>query len=316
MSDVQLWCVGESLGLVESSSIGPLSLASAGRFSFGGAESNVAIGASRLGVRAGWVGVLGEDPFGRIIRDGIRAAGVTLADRTVGSARTGLMVKEHRLPGRARVTYYRAASAGSLLEPSDVVALPLTSSSVVHTTGITLAISHTARHTAAKLADIVEAAGARLSFDINHRSTLIDSAEAVDAYLSLVRRADIVFGGLDEYRLILGGHPTVSEVIDGVLALGPREVVVKLGSEGAAAGTGDGVWRRKAHAIEVVDSVGAGDSFVAGYLSQRIGGGQVEASLAVANTCGALTCMVSGDWEGAPTTHDLALFDDGDPVQR
>lgn len=317
MSDVELWCVGEALGLIDPWSIGPLSATSATRISFGGPESNVAIAAARLGLRSGWAGVVGQDPFGRIVRDGIRGEGVTVIARTTHAASTGLMVKERRLEDRVRVTYYRTGSAGSMLNSSDVLALPLRPSSVVHTTGVTLVISESARAAAEQTADLAAAAGARLSFDIEHRAGLIRPAEAAAAYLALVRRADVVFGSLDEYRLLLGGSPSVDEVIAAVLALGPAEVIIKQGSAGATTGAVEGRWDAAAHPVRVVDRIGAGDAFVAGYLSRRIRGGSIETALETANACGALTCMVTGEWEGAPTLQDIALLQDGTPpVER
>ncbi|WP_164743434.1 sugar kinase [Microbacterium sulfonylureivorans] len=316
MSDVELWCVGEALGLIDPWSIGPLSATSATRISFGGPESNVAIAATRLGLRAGWVGVLGQDPFGRIVRDGIRGEGVTVIARTTHAASTGLMVKERRLEDRVRVTYYRTGSAGSMLGPSDVVALPLRPSSVVHTTGVTMAISESARRAAVQAADLVESVGARLSFDIDHRPGLISPADAAELYMTMVRRAQVVFGSLDEFRLLLGGTPSVDEVIAAVLALGPKEVIIKQGKDGATTGAAEGRWDAAGHPVRVLDRIGAGDAFVAGYLSRRIRGGTIETALEMANSCGALTCMVTGEWEGAPTLQDVALLESGVPVDR
>jgi 2-dehydro-3-deoxygluconokinase len=70
------------------------------------------------------------------------------------------------------------------------------------------------------------------------------------------------------------------------------------------------------HRIETVDTVGADAAFVAGYLAGRIGGETPVDALRLANACGALTCMVVGDWEGAPTRDDLGLLAGGEPVLR
>ena len=71
--------------------------------------------------------------------------------------------------------------------------------------------------------------------------------------------------------------------------------------------------------MTVVDTVGAGDAFVAGYLSAQLEGLDVPTRLARANACGAFACTSPGDWEGAPRPADLhALLagDDADPVAR
>ena len=87
---------------------------------------------------------------------------------------------------------------------------------------------------------------------------------------------------------------------------GPRTVVVKLGALGALALSGDEAHRASALAVAVVDPVGAGDAFVAGYLSEVVAGGPVPDALRIANACGAAVCGVPGDWEGLPTRAELA----------
>jgi 2-dehydro-3-deoxygluconokinase len=92
--------------------------------------------------------------------------------------------------------------------------------------------------------------------------------------------------------------------------------VVKLGALGALALSGDEVHRAPALSVEVVDPVGAGDAFVAGYLSEVVAGGSVPDALRRANACGAAVCRVPGDWEGLPTRVDLDLLDaDGEVVR-
>ena len=171
-----------------------------------------------------------------------------------------------------------------MLSASDVVALPLLSSSVVHTTGVTMAISDSARGAAEKAADLVESVGARLSFDIDHRPGLISPADAAELYLTMVRRAQVVFGSLDEFRLLLGGTPSVDEVIAAVLALGPKEVIIKQGKDGATTGAIEGTMGCRGPPGSVIDRIGAGDAFVAGYLSRRIRGGPIETALEMANS--------------------------------
>jgi 2-dehydro-3-deoxygluconokinase len=66
----------------------------------------------------------------------------------------------------------------------------------------------------------------------------------------------------------------------------------------------------------VVDTVEAGDAFVAGYLSERAAGGPPAARLALAVATGAFACLVPGDWEGLPRREELSLLTDREPVRR
>jgi 2-dehydro-3-deoxygluconokinase len=165
--------------------------------------------------------------------------------------------------------------------------------------------------------EVARAAGTTVSFDVNHRATLWPDDAAAPVLARLAAAADLVFAGPEEAALVLGRPPAASgsassgsasfeegELLARELAKrGPRTVVVKLGALGALALHGDEVHRAPALPVEVVDPVGAGDAFVAGYLSE---GSVVPAALRTANACGAAVCRVPGDWEGLPTRAELA----------
>src|SRR3712207_1295937 len=107
MTEGEVLTFGESMGLFVSGSIGPLGQAGTAEVRVGGAESNFAIGLSRLGVRSRWIGRVGEDPLGDLVEQTIRSQGVAVRIRR-DPAPTGLMIKERRLPSGGRVLYYRA----------------------------------------------------------------------------------------------------------------------------------------------------------------------------------------------------------------
>ncbi len=91
----------------------------------------------------------------------------------------------------------------------------------------------------------------------------------------------------------------------GLAKLGPGTVVVKLGALGSLALSGDDVHQAPTRPVTVVDAVGAGDAFVAGYLSEHVAGGGIAACLAMGNRLGGAVCEVPGDWEGLPTRDEL-----------
>ncbi|MFE7245310.1 PfkB family carbohydrate kinase [Streptomyces sp. NPDC057580] len=137
---------GEALGLVHSTRPGGFQLVRDARIGFGGAEANVAIGLSRLGVDVQWVGRLGADTIGDLIERELRAEGVTASALRDPGRPTALMLKEHRVAGTTQVRYYRAHSAGSALAASDLDVTAVASADLLHVTGITPALSETARH--------------------------------------------------------------------------------------------------------------------------------------------------------------------------
>jgi 2-dehydro-3-deoxygluconokinase len=312
--DLDLLCVGETMGLVVAERPGPLS----GDVSLavGGAESNVAIAAARLGARVAWVTRLGADPIGDLVARAVRGEGVEVHAERDHARPTGLMVKERRTPQHTRVVYYRAGSAASALGPELVPDGLLSRARILHVTGITPALSAGAADALRSIVVRARDTGTLVSYDINHRSRLWSGSDAGRYAREILPHVDILFGGLDELALLdpaLGDEHRVAEV---AATLGVEEVVIKLGDRGAMAVARGERASVSAYAVTVVDTVGAGDAFVGGYLSAVIEGASLGERLDRAARCGALQCTVSGDWEGSPTLEELALLDGGDAVSR
>ena len=264
----------------------------------GGAESNVAIGLVRAGVPTTWIGRVGTDPAGdRVARD-VRREGVDVVAVPDPDRSTGIMMKERLSDGRTRVTYHRRGSAGSALRPSDLPPGVVEGAALLHVTGITLALSDEARATVAAALDRADAAGVPVSFDVNHRPKLIDPDTAREHYRAVARRSSIVFAGDDEARLVLGSADDEGDEVlaHGLAALARGRAVVKLGSRGAVASVDGEFLRRPATPVRVVDPVGAGDAFVAGWLAASLAGATTAEALDRAADAGALACTVESDW--------------------
>ncbi|HBS73147.1 MAG TPA: sugar kinase [Microbacterium sp.] len=309
--------LGESMGLVRAVEPGRLELVSTMTLGFGGAESNVAIALARLGVPVRWVGRVGADGVGRRIARELRAEGVDVVALEQHDAPTALMLK-NTVAGMTVVSYYRKGSAGSMLDPSDVERLDLSGVALVHVTGITLAISESARQATRRLVVRAREAGGLVSFDVNHRSALWAADVAAAQYRELVADVDIVFAGADEAELVLGAREEPARLARGLRALGPREVVVKLGEAGCHALSAESTVDQAAYSVNVVDTVGAGDAFVAGYLAELLAGSPLETRARTAVLAGAMACTSPGDWEGAASARELEeLATRGaDPVKR
>jgi 2-dehydro-3-deoxygluconokinase len=304
--------IGETMALLAAPEVGKLRHAANLTLGIGGAESNVAIGVARLGLPATWIGRVGADELGELVLSRIRAEGVDVTAAVRDPAvPTSLMIKERPLPGVGRVTYYRKDGPGSRLHPSDVDDATLRAARVLHVSGITPALSEGARRTVQEATERARDLGVTVSVDVNYRAALWRPDEARPVLRELVRHCDVLFAG-DEEAELLGVPGTPREQARGLAELGPADVVVKLGARGALALVDGEVVPVDPVRVEAVDSVGAGDAFVAGYLAELMAGADPATRLRTAALCGAFAVSSPGDWEGFPNRDDLGLLGYGE----
>jgi 2-dehydro-3-deoxygluconokinase len=287
------------------------------RLGMAGAESNVAIGVARLGVPATWIGRLGDDPIGDLIERQLLAERVRCIVQRDASP-TAIMLRERRTDTSARVFYYRHGSAGSHLQPADLPDGVVEKAGALHLSGITPALGPGPAETVREAMRRARQAGVPVSVDLNFRSRLWDAAAAAPVFRVLAAGADILFAGEEEARIALEpDRPVGPEALaDGLAALGPSEVLVTQGRRGATARIDGELIGVAAVAVRVVDSVGAGDAFVAGYLASRLLGRDVPDRLHTAAVTAAFAVTVPGDWEAFPRPHELALLTAEEDVQR
>lgn len=265
LTPVRVITIGETMAMVTSAYAEPLARAVELRPDAGGAESNVASHLAALGVRAAWVSALGDDVLGQRVRDIITDRGVdtrwVIFDVT---ARTGVYFKD---PGNG-VLYYRDGSAASRLGPHSIDAIRLEAADVVHISGITPALSPSCAALTDTAIGRVTASQALMSFDVNYRPALWPDGTAANTLRALARRADIVFTGLDEAHDLWGCER--AQDVRAVLPE-PTRLIVKDGGIDAVEfdhSTGDDTCTSTpAIATQVVEAVGAGDAFAAGYLA-------------------------------------------------
>ena len=320
--------LGEALVAFLASERGPMAEAIAWTRTITGAEANVAVGLARLGVDVAFIGRVGEDGLGRAIVRRLRGEGVDVEHlRADDAAPTGVLFRELRDLGPAEVVYWRRGSAGARLEPGDVEAAAdrFEGCRWLHVSGITPGLSASAAAAVDAAAELAHQAGATVSLDLNLRRRLWSEQEAATVLSALAPRCDVVLGSLDEVAVVAGlaagpeagAHSDPEDAADAMLALGPRMVVVKLGADGALARTqGDGKAasvHAASMAISVVDPVGAGDAFCAGFIAATLQGADAAQVLRVANACGASVAATIGDIAGLPTRAELSrlLMDGG-----
>ncbi len=305
---------GETMGLVVQSTPGVPLTGETMSFGIGGSESNVAIGVRRLGVPATWIGRIGDDPAGALILRELRAERVE-AIATVDPAPTGLMIRWRPAAGRGRVEYYRRDSAGAHLCAADMPDELVAGAAVFHSSGITLALGPDPVAAVARGIAVAREADVPVSFDLNFRRALWSEATAEPALTAAVRQADVVFAGVEEAAIIAGTSDPLEAAL-ALEALGPRQVLIKLGAAGCLARIDGVTHEAPAPVVPVHDTVGAGDAFVAGYLAELIAGAAGEHRLATAIAAGAWAVTVSGDWEGMPDRRALDLLEQVEPVVR
>lgn len=307
---------GETMAALRSDH--PLRLGGDLRLSVAGSESNVAVGLARLGHQVEWAGRVGADELGALVVRTLRAEAVATSHVVTDPDRgTGLLLSERRVGDVVRVIYRRSGSAGGALEAGDVLPALDGQVSWVHATGITAALGSTGLACVQAVLSRAREVGAGISLDVNYRPQLWTRDQARTALSPLALGADILFASEEDLALVApapaDGQPGTAAGVAGMAArlaaTGPREVVVTRGSRGAACYTADGAVTMPARQVPVVDVVGAGDAFVAGYLSATLDGADTRARLHRAVTVSAFAVAHRGDWEGLPTRAELPLLD-------
>jgi 2-dehydro-3-deoxygluconokinase len=305
---------GEAMLLLVAEQPGPIEQAQTFKKRTAGAETNVAIGLARLGLKVGWASRLGTDSMGRYLlaemqREGIDCSHVACEP----TQRTGFQFKGRVTDGSdPPVEYHRKGSAASHMSAADIDEEWLLSARHLHATGVFPALSASTLEAACRQVELMRAAGRSISFDPNLRPTLWSSPEQMRHWINhLAQRADWVLPGLEEGRF-LTGEQTPEGIAQYYLQRGAQLVVVKLGSAGAYfEGRHDGGNVRGLlpafPVAEVIDTVGAGDGFAVGVISALLEGRGIVDAVRRGAWIGARAVQVPGDTEGLPTRAELEL---------
>ncbi len=311
--------LGETMILFLANTIGPLREAADFHRFVAGAETNVATGLCRLGHTAGWISRLSDDELGRTVAFRLRGEGIDISRAKVDpDAPTGLMIRERRELGPIDVIYYRRGSAASRLTPDDLDADYIAGARYLHLTGITPALSASCRETVFAAAAIAREAGVPVVLDPNLRFKLWSREEARATLRDLATRADIILPGLEEAEFLTGERDPETAAhwfLDHAPTL--SLVVMKLGAEGSLALSREGIVRVPATPLpRVIDPVGAGDAFAAGFYAGQLRGFALAETLALANRCGAWATTAPGDADVFPRWEEVATGDAMPDVRR
>jgi 2-dehydro-3-deoxygluconokinase len=288
----------------------------------GGAELNVAVGVARLGMKSAWISRLPDNPLGRMIANKARELGVDVSpviwDK---SGRAGLYFLEFGAAPRASsVVYDRANSSFSNIQPGEVNwEAILKTAKCLHLTGITPAVSKSAAATTLEALQKAKAAGCKVSLDLNYRAKLWSPAEAHETMVPMMEYVDILITTKGDTRTILGVEAENDEALAKILLDNyPIELVAVSFREGdtvwkclfsALAATREKTYTTRTYDIEIVDQVGRGDSFAAGFLYGLIGANDLQMGLDYGVAFAALKHSFPGDFNWCTREEVEALLE-------
>lgn len=274
---------------------------------FGGDTSNVVIAAARLGSRCGYIGKLGNDPFGDAIaelwaREGIDSSNVARH----ATAQTGLYLVTHGERGH-QFSYYRKGSAASLMTPEDVPASAIARAKYLHVSGISQAISETAREAVFAAIEAAREGNVAVSYDTNLRTRLWPVATARPAIEKAAALSSLTKTSIEDAEALTGLNKP-SEIAAHFLNLGTGAVIVTLGAKGVYIATPERHAEIAGFKVAAVDATGAGDAFTGALLSQLSRGENVLEAARFANAAAALSTLGYGAVEPLPGRAAVEAF--------
>ena len=281
----------------------------------GGAESNVAVAAARLGAETAWLSKLPASPLGRRLATELRGhgvePGVAWDDRE--DARLGTYYLEFGgAPRGTNVIYDRADASITTVSPEELPTEAVEAADWFHTSGITPALSPAAAETTAALLEAARESGTTTVFDLNYRSKLWSPEEARAGIEELLPAVDVLIAPEDDAAAIFdreGDAASVARAFDE--AFGFETVIVTRGGEGAVALHAGETHEQGVFESDTVDAIGTGDAFVGGYLARRIDGGSVPEALSYAAATAALKRTVAGDMAIVSPEEVEAVLEEG-----
>jgi len=307
-----LFTFGESLSVFISSDTDSVMSATKFERVTAGAEVNVAVTLSRLGLKAQYFSRFGNDQLGSVMLADIEAEGVDISLAKRVDSFTGAMVRNPGKSAPVEITYLRKGSAASTIQPSDILDSYISSTRWLHATGITCAISDSGAKTVKHALEKASQLKIKSSFDLNIRRKLWSEEQARKVLEPLAQDVELLIGGEDEYQVVFGQAD-------------PKEILLEANKRGckiAVMTKGDQKMRFSIDGkyeeitppkVVAIDPVGSGDAFTGGVISGLLSGMSAKGALEQGSICGALVASMFGDWTGIPTgvagVVDKAIFE-------
>ena len=276
---------------------------------FGGDTSNAIIAAARAGARTAYLTRVGADSFGLSLLGLWAQEQVdTHAVTPDASAATGIYFVSHGPQGH-EFSYLRAHSAASRMDPAWLSGAPaacIAQAQWLHVSGISMAISPSACDTVFAAMDLARTAGTQVSLDANLRLKLWPLARAQACIRQAIGLCDVFLPSYDD-MVSLTGLTDAHAIADWSHAQGARQVVLKLGAEGALVSHAADATRStvRGHSVKAVDATGAGDCFSGNLLARLAAGDSLLAAAQYANAAAALTVQGFGAVASLPRAADV-----------
>lgn len=300
--------IGDAMIAMVPQQKGPIIFCNTFERKVGGAELNVAMGCARLGLKSGWISSLGNDDFGKYIIKTVRGEGIDISEvKLVDGYPTSVYFREVLSDGSSRSFYYREKSPTSTMKAKELNEEYFRNSKVLHITGVFPSINSNNREVILEAVKLAKKNNLTISFDPNIRLKMWSKEEAKNYIDQLLPYVDILLIGDEEIEILLG-ETSIEAAIRTFHNLGIEKVIVKKGANGAIGSDGVNVYDVEAIKPKaLVDTVGAGDGFAAGFLTAMLKGESLEYSIRFANAVGSLVVGVEGDNEGLPYYDDVLV---------
>ena len=277
-----------------------------------GAEVNVAVTLSRLGLKAQYFSRFGNDQLGSVMLADIEAEGVDVSLAKRVDSFTGAMVRNPGKSAPVEISYLRKGSAASTIQPSDILDSYISSTKWLHATGITCAISESGAKTVKHALEKASQLKVKSSFDLNIRRKLWSEEQARKVLEPLAHDVELLIGGEDEYQVVFGQADPKS-ILAEVNKRGCKIAVMTKGDQKMRFSIDGNYEEITPPKVVAVDPVGSGDAFTGGVISGLLSGMNSKAALEQGSICGALVASMFGDWTGIPSgvggVIDKAIFE-------
>lgn len=278
----------------------------------GGAPANVAAGLGKLGVKVGFIGKVGDDPFGLFLRRTLENCNVDTRYLLMSPQyRTTLAFVSLTEGGERDFVFFRNPGADMMLAPDEINEDYIKGAKILHFGSISL-INEPYRSATMRALEIAKENRLLISYDPNLRLSLWESADKAKEGINFgLQYADIVKLSEEELDFLLGKPP--EEGCQEILKMGKKMVAITFGEKGCYYCTEKERGYVEGFKVNVVDTTGAGDGFVAGMLYKVLEfwddfPQRGEELFRFANAVGALTCEKRGAIRGLPTLRRVRRF--------
>jgi 2-dehydro-3-deoxygluconokinase len=287
---------------------GPIIFSDTFKRKVGGAELNVAIGCARLGLKVGFISRLGNDDFGKYIIKTTRGEDIDISEvKLVDGYQTSVYFREVLSDGSSRSFYYRENSPTSTMKCEDLNEEYFRSAKILHITGVFPSITKNNQEIILEAIKLAKKNNLTISFDPNIRLKMWTKEEAKSYIEKILPDVDIILIGDEEINILLG-DVSIEDAIKIFHGYGIGKVIVKKGSKGAIGSDSRDIYEVDAIKPKaLVDTVGAGDGFAAGFLTALCNGENLKECVKFGNAVGSLVVGVEGDNEGLPYYDDVLV---------